>query len=393
MGNFQEDTDLQNTVGISARRFEESPFLSRYDGPDLVRGVYAGRFFAVYNGEDAIERYWTLRRKALLFDVPEKPIEISGPDAIAFLDKVLTRKVSAMKIGRGYYALACTPQGGIFMDGVLFRLGKTRFWYVQADGAFEAWLAAHSGGFDVTISDPQSRVLQLQGPASIAIMSDATNGAVNEDMRYFTAGHFDIGGQQLYVSRTGFTNELGFEIYCDGAATDHLALWDHLIAAGTPHGMQVSSTRALTMRRVEAGILGNLTDMDTDMTPYAAGLGDFVNLDKGDFIGRDALANADKGRLLMGLTCATTTPGAGNIVRDGNKAVARIRMGVTSPTLGLGIGYVHFDTPGNWIGRELSLEDAGGSHHAVNIVDVPFFDPERKIVRGIDRTIPSGPVT
>jgi aminomethyltransferase len=147
------------------------------------------------------------------------------------------------------------------------------------------------------------------------------------------------------------------------------------------------------MRRVEAGILGNLTDMDTDMTPYAAGLGDFVNLDKGDFIGRDALANADRGRLLMGLTCATTTPGAGNIVRDGNKAVARIRMGVTSPTLGLGIGYVHFDTPGDWIGRELTLEDAGGSHHAVNIVDVPFFDPERKIVRGIDRTIPSGPVT
>ncbi|MCH1484545.1 MAG: aminomethyl transferase family protein, partial [Alphaproteobacteria bacterium] len=74
---------------------------------------------------------------------------------------------------------------------------------------------------------------------------------------------------------------------------------------------------------------------DTDMTPYAAGLGNFVNLDKGDFIGRDALASADKGRRLMGLTCATTTPGAGNIVRDGKKAVARIRMGVTSPTLGL----------------------------------------------------------
>ena len=391
MGNFQEDTDLQNTVRISARRFEESPFLSRYDGPDLVRGVYAGRFFAVYNGEDAIERYWTLRRKALLFDVPEKPIEISGPDAIAFLDKLLTRKVSTMKIGRGYYALACTPQGGIFMDGVLFRLGETRFWYVQADGAFEAWLAAHSGGFEVTISDPQIRVLQLQGPASIAIMSDATNGAVTGDMLYFTAGHFDIGGQQLYVSRTGFTNELGFEIYCDGATTDHLALWDHLIAAGTPHGMQVSSTRALTMRRVEAGILGNLTDMDTDMTPYAAGLGDFVNLDKCDFIGRNALASADKGRRLMGLTCATTTPGAGNIVRDGKKAVARIRMGVTSPTLGLGIGYVHFNAPGDWVGRTLTMRLPNGSLHDGQIVQPPFFDPDKKIVRGLDRSIPKRP--
>ena len=77
--------------------------------------------------------------------------------------------------------------------------------------------------------------------------------------------------------------------------------------------------------------------------------------------------------------------------RDGNKAVARIRMGVTSPTLGLGIGFVHFDTPGDWIGRELTLEDAKGNHHTASIVDVPFFDPERKIVRGIDRTIPPGP--
>ena len=131
--------------------------------------------------------------------------------------------------------------------------------------------------------------------------------------------------------------------------------------------------------------------MDTNMTPYAAGLSNFVNLDKGDFIGRDALASAEKGRRLMGLTCATTTPGAGNNVRDGNKAVARIKMGVTSPTLGLGIGYVYFDTPGDWIGRELTLEDANGKIYAASIVDVPFFDPERKIVRGIDRTIPPGP--
>ena len=93
----------------------------------------------------------------------------------------------------------------------------------------------------------------------------------------------------------------------------------------------------------------------------------------------------------MGLTCETTTPGVGNIVRDGNNAVAQIRMGVKSPTLGLGIGYVYFDTPGDWIGRELTLEDANGNRHTANTVEVPFFDPERKIVRGIDRTIPPGP--
>ena len=100
MANFQEEKDFENTIAISARRFEESPFIERHDTSKMVRGIYAGRFFAVYNEEDFLAKYWTLRRKALIFDVPEKPVEISGPDAIPFLEKVLTRKVSTMTEGR-----------------------------------------------------------------------------------------------------------------------------------------------------------------------------------------------------------------------------------------------------------------------------------------------------
>ena len=111
--NLQEPEDRNNTVRISGRRFEESPYSSRYDGPELVRGVYAGRFFAIFNGEDPIRKYWVLRRKALIFDTPEKPVEVSGPDAVAFLEKVLARAVSTLKEGRGRYAIACTPQGGV----------------------------------------------------------------------------------------------------------------------------------------------------------------------------------------------------------------------------------------------------------------------------------------
>lgn len=190
MVNLQEEKDLENNVSISARRYEESPFIQRHDTKNMVRGVYAGRFFAVYNGEDYLAKYWTLRRKALIFDVPEKPVEISGPDAIPFLNKVLTRKISTVKEGRGYYALACTPQGGIFMDGVLFKLGDNRFWYVQADGPFETWLMAHSDGFDVKISDPHSRVIQIQGPKSIEIMNAASEGQINENMKYYQSGYF-----------------------------------------------------------------------------------------------------------------------------------------------------------------------------------------------------------
>ena len=389
--NIQENLDINDTVRISSRCFEVSPYLQRYDSPDMVRGVYAGRFFAIYNGEDPVRKYWTLRRKALLYDVPEKPVEVSGPDAVPFLERVLSRRVATLAEGRGRYALACTPQGGVFMDGVLFRLGAERFWYVQADGAFETWLIAQSGGYDVTISDPQSRVLQIQGPASMDIMHAASAGRIDADMRRFRSGFFDLGGQLLYVSRTGFTGELGYEVYDNGEATDHLALWDHLMAAGEPFGMEFSSTRSMTIRRIEAGILGNMTDMDTTMTPFQAGLGAFVDMDKGDFIGRAALVDADRRTLLYGVTCHHAVPGRGSAVLDGERTVATLSAGVDSPTLGCGIAYARFREPGEWSHRALRVRLPDGSVHPCTVVDLPFVDPEKRIVRGLDRTIPSIP--
>ena len=373
---------------ISARRFEESPYIERTKSPDMIRGVYAGRYFAISLGEDPIKKYWLLRQKAAIFDVPEKPIEISGPDAVTFLEKVMTRKVSTIKEGRGYYSLACTPQGGIFMDGVIFKFSENKFWYVQADGPFEDWLLAHSSGYDVKISDPKSRVLQIQGPASIDIMKAASNGKIDENMPYYRSGFFDLGGQNLYVSRSGFTNELGFEIYSDGFKTDHLALWDHLMSCGKPFGMELSATRAMTIRRIEAGIFGNLTDIDTSINPFEAGLGFCVNMDKEDFIGRDALLNKDKGTCLFGLTCETETPVSGSKVLDGDKIVGYITAGVHSLTLDTGIGYVRFYEPKDWPGKKLILKLPNGENHKSKIVNLPFFDPEKKIVKGIDRNIP-----
>ena len=276
------------------------------------------------------------------------------------------------------------------MDGILFKLSKDKYWYVQADGPFETWLTAHSENYDVTISDPKSRVLQIQGPASIDIMNKATAGKIDENMNYFSAGFFDIGGQNLYVSRTGFTNELGFEIYSEGESTNHLALWDHLIDSGKEFGMEVSSTRALTIRRIEGGILGNLTDIDTTMTPFEAGLGQVIDLGKRDFIGRKALINSDKRALLFGFTCETTVPVSGSLVYDKeiNKPIGQITAGVPSPTLGLGIGYVRFLKPGDWIGRSLSVRLPDKTIHIGRVVQLPFFDKEKNIVRGKDRRIP-----
>jgi aminomethyltransferase len=267
------------------------------------------------------------------------------------------------------------------MDGVLIRLAQDHFWYVQADGEFESWLQVHAQGLDVEISDPKSRVLQIQGPKSFEVLHAATNGAVPEGFGYFHAGRFDFGGQELLVSRTGWTGELGIEIYSD-TNTDHHALWDYLIAAGEPSGMAFSSAESMGIRRLEAGILDNGTDIDRSMTPYEAGLGAYVDLGKPGFVGRDALIKADQSRLLWGLTCARAVPFAGLQVLDGNSVVGQMTAGAWTPYLETGIGFVRFQQKGDWLGRKLTLSTIEGEQHPCEIVSLPFYDAEKKIPRG-----------
>ena len=380
--------DSRHTVRISARRFEPSPFGDCYTNSETVHGVYAGRFYTVSNGEDPVEAYWALRRRAALYDVPERPVQIEGPDAVPFLERIFARRISDLKEGRGRYAIACTADGGVFMDGILFRMSERRFWYVQPDGALETWLIAHGEGFDVTISDPNSRVLQIQGPNTPAIMAAASGGMIDESMGYFHAGFFDLGGQEVYVSRTGWTGELGFEIYTSGAATDCRRLWNHLSEAGAPHGMVFSGISFMEIRRIEAGILDNGTDFDMSMTPYQAGLVAFIGLDSQGFIGRSALLEADRRPLLYGLKCEAASPRMNCQVLDGHRTVGRVTAGAWSPYLESGIGYVRFDEPGDWAGRTLSLKRQEAGINPCVIVDLPFYDPEKRIPRGLDRSIP-----
>lgn len=382
-------SDRLNTVRVGARRFEVSPFQARWLTGDTVMGVYAGRYYSVFSGEDVEDGYWTLRRKAVLYDVPERPVEIAGPDAERFLDHVFARKVSTLKEGRGRYAIACDHAGRLFMDGVLFRLADRRFWYVQPEGALETWLRAHSAGFDIAVTDPKSRVLQIQGPASFDILHAATDGVLTESMGYFHAGFFRIAGQEVHVSRTGWTGELGYEIYTQGDATDCDRLWDHLMAVGKPHGMIFGSLASMEIRRIEAGILDNGTDFDESMTPFDAGLDAFIDLDKAAFIGRDALLEAPRGvKRLFGLRCPGGIPGYRSAVMDGSQAVGHVTAGAWSPYLASGIGYVRFSAPGTWAGRTFEVVMPDGTRLPCEILDLPFYDAEKRIPRGLDRSIP-----
>jgi glycine cleavage system aminomethyltransferase T len=370
-------------IRASAKRFTPSPYIDMYAHDDVVFGIYCNRLYPLSVGDDPVEHYWKLRRQVMLYDVPEMPLEIRGPDAVRLLERVFTRRIGSLGIWRARYAIACTPQGGIIMDGVLIRLAEDHFWYVQANGDFESWLLAYADGFEVSVSDPQSHVLQVQGPQALKVLHNATNGQVPDNFGYFHAGRFDFGGQPLLVSRTGWTGEMGFEIYSEGANFDPRALWDHLMLHGELYGMQFSSAESMGIRRLEGGILDYGTDIDRSLNPYEAGVGAFVELDKPGFVGRDALSRASQGRLLFGLTCSGIVPSSGLEVLDGDKVVGQMTAGAWTPYLETGIGFVRFERAGDWLGKQFTVRGQDRSRHSCEIVSLPFYDPQKKIPRGL----------
>lgn len=374
--------DPAKIVPVYVGSNELSPFHACYANERTVLRLAAGRFFAQDNGDDPEAGYRALRERAALFDVPERPVEISGPDAVAFLERVLTRRVADQPVGRGRYTLACAFDGGLFMDGILFRLAGDRFWFVQPDGDLTGWLLAHQAGFAVAVSDPRSRVLQLQGPRSFEIIEAASGGGIDRTLGYFHARFCRLDGQEVYVSRTGWTGELGYEIYTLGERTDCPAVWNRLIEAGKPHGLVFASMRAMNIRRIEAGILDAGSDFDTTMTPFEAGLDRFVDLGKDDFTGRGALLNARRGTRIYGLTCADRVPGGGDTVLDGTRPAGVVTTGAYSPHLACGIGYVRFDRPGDWSGRRLTLRTKDRGTAPIDIVDLPFYDRGKGLARG-----------
>jgi len=357
-----------------------SPFIPFYEdkiGPDAAFTVYSGHMAPLYLDDDVAFEYAHLRRAATLYDVPEHAIEFIGPDAARFLDYLMVRAITPMKVGRCGYGLMCYDDGGILMDGVLIRLAEDRFRYVLADGEIFTWLRAHQKGFDVEIVDTEDWVLQVQGPRSLDVLADLADDGMPSPFTYFAAAVVTMAGQRLLVTRTGWTNEMGFEIYVPEDC-DHAALWHHMMHKGAAHDLRFASLASMNIRRIEGGILNNGTDMNPGTTPFAAGLGQFVNFDKGNFIGRAALEKADRRPRLVGLTsqCALETGMA--VMVDGAMA-GSITASVDSPSLGRAIGYVLFDQDGDWISREVTCGPEGLPSETVAL---PFYDAEKLIPRG-----------
>ena len=348
--------------------------------------------FSVYNHMyiprdfgDPEQNFWNLVNDAILCDVAvERQVEITGPDAARFVQLLTPRDLSKMAVGQCKYILITNAQGGILNDPILLRLAENHFWISLADSDILLWaqgVAVHSG-LDVTITEPDVSPLQLQGPKSGLIMQDLFGPDI-ADLRYYWLREMDLDGISLIVSRTGWSSELGYEIYLrDSAHGD--ALWERIMAAGLPHGLKPGHTSSI--RRIEGGMLSYHADADIHTNPYELGLGRLVNLDiEADFIGKAALAQIHaegpkRQQIGLVLDCA---PLSGPNTRfwpitQNGAQVGKVTSAVYSPRLQKNIALAMVDTAAAVLGAQVEVTTGSGVV-AAQVVERPFYDPSKTI--------------
>ncbi|WGH78680.1 glycine cleavage T C-terminal barrel domain-containing protein [Jannaschia ovalis] len=353
---------------------------------------WGAKGFSVYNHMyiprdfgDPEQNFWNLVNDAILCDVAvERQVEITGPDAARFVQMLTPRDLSQMAVGQCKYVLITNAEGGILNDPVALRLGPDHFWLSLADSDILLWaqgVAVHSG-LDVTIREPDVSPLQLQGPQSRNIMQALFGDAIL-DLRYYWLRELDLDGIPLVVSRTGWSSELGYEIYLrDGSRGDEL--WERIMAAGAPFGLKPGHTS--TIRRIEAGMLSYHADMDPGTNPFELGLGRLVDLDSDiDFIGKPALARIrDAGirRKQVGLVIGGDRLATPNTVfwpvSAGGRHVGKVTSAVHSPRLGRNIALALIDAEQAVLGASVEVAVDGRPTRA-EIVDRPFFDPKKSL--------------
>ncbi len=354
--------------------------------------------------------YNAIRNAAGLIDVsPLFKYHLSGPDATRLVNRVITRDAGRMQVGQVYYTPWCDERGKVIDDGTVARLGQDAYRWTAADPTLR-WLRQNADGMRVEIEDVSERIaaLALQGPTSAAVLRAASDADIDA-LRYFRVTSGRIDGVTVDISRTGYTGDLGYEIWMP--AESALVVWDALVRAGGPYDLKPVGMLALDVARVEAGLL--LIDVDfhgsrkamiesQKYTPFEIGLGRLVATDKGPFIGRDALIEEQRrgaARMIVGLEVdwpqvealheryglAPVAPAAASRVavpvRNDGRQVGRATTTAWSPTLKRLIALATIDSPHYAIGTRVEIEvTVEGARHFVGatVVKTPFFNPPRK---------------
>lgn len=376
--------DTTSQVGFGSQ-IRKSPYFESTQrwgatGYSVYNHMYIPRSFG-----DAQQNFWNLVNDAILCDVAvERQIEITGPDAAQFAQLLTPRNLSKCKVGQCKYVFITSAEGGIINDPILLRLGENHFWFSLADSDALLWakgVQVHSG-MDVQIREPDVSPLQLQGPKSRDIMC-AIFGEWVRDLRYYRFKEFDFDGIPLVISRTGWSSELGYEIFLrDGSRGDEL--WEKIMSIGEPMGLHVGHTS--TIRRIEGAMLSLITDMNIENNPFEMGWDRLVDLEmEADFIGKAALkrikAEGVK-RLFVGVELDGSpllNPNGKHwtVVVD-DQPVGKITSAIYSPRLKKNIGLALLDVEYSALGSAGITETPDGVRNVV-VVPKPFFDPEKKI--------------
>ncbi len=363
--------------GINRHPYHE---IERPFGPHYT--VYNRRLMACcFDKIDTVEGYWLLRQKAAVLHTGEYPLEFKGPDAEALLNKLFTKDITKVKPFRCGYGLACYEDGGLITDGILLRLSQDQFWYAQADGDFYSWARAHATGMDVTISDHGIYVSQVQGPLALEILAAAADDGMPEPFNYFGIAKVSLGGQDVIITRTGYTNELGWEFYTE-PHHDAQALWAHITEKGKEFGVGLFGLDSMHIRRIEAGILNAGSDFNRFTTPFDVGLDRFVDMDKADFIGKSALSKLKPANRQWGLLCEGGEPHIGAKIMIGGKQSGKVTAGAVSPYLQRGIGIALLDTVDHSVGQDVEIRCTDGQLRKGVLATLPLYDAACEIPRG-----------
>jgi aminomethyltransferase len=357
-------------------RIEESPYLRRaMQAADVDRaalGVHNRTYHLLHYG-DPVAEYWALIDGVVLWDVAcHRQVEVAGPDAMGFMQSIVTRDLSSHEVGQAKYAFMTGADGGIIGDPVVLRLADDRFWLSAADADVQLWCRglAYAGGFDVQVSVPDVAPVQIQGPQAAAVMDDLFGDEL-PDLGYYRLIQRRHRGLDLVIARTGWGGTDGFEVYVLDARADDNARaeqwWDAVMRAGERH--EILAAAPNHVRRIESGMLSLGCDIDESSTPLEVGDGFdwMVDLDQpDDFVGKAALqqqrADGPRTRLvgvdLDGPDLGTFTDGAMPRVLPAARAgreVATLTSACRSPRLGRNIGYLRVDVDDAEIGTTFAV--------------------------------------
>ena len=362
--------------------------------------------FIPWNGYTTVDvfstvehEYFAIRNACTLYDLsPMAKYRITGPDALRFMNRLVTRDLAKLKPNRVAYAVWCDDEGHLIDDGTVFRLGESDYRLCAQERQLD-WLLDSAIGYEVEIADVTEAIagLALQGPTSCAVLKKLGLAGV-ERLKPFDIGTFALEGTELTLSRTGFTGDLGYEVWMD--PRDAEGVWDRLMAAGHSRGIRPLGSRALNIARIEAGfLLPNVEFLSAERTlrvgrersPFELGLDWLVDFEKGHFTGRRALLAKQRDgtrRRLVGLDIEGNKPAHNALVysaRSGRKEIGSVTSAIWSPTCKRNLAYALLDAPYVAVGTEVWVEIYLNSElswerrmRSARVVDKPFFAPERR---------------